>query len=46
MSDVAVISLIVTVFGALITVIQGLGLWILSDMRRRVERVENKLMER
>jgi 5-carboxymethyl-2-hydroxymuconate isomerase len=34
----------VGVFGALVTVIQALGLWILGDIRRRVERLEAHLM--
>ncbi len=45
MSDIATITVIVGLFGALVTIIQVLGLFILSDIRRRVERLETNLME-
>ncbi len=45
MNEVGSVTIILAVFGALVTVIQGLGLYILSDIRRRVERLETNLME-
>ncbi len=45
MSEIATVTVIVGLFGALVTIIQILGLFILSDIRRRVERLETHLME-
>jgi len=38
------IEIIVAAFGVLISVIQGLGLFILSDIRQRIARLENNAM--
>lgn len=46
MSDAPEVSIIMGTFGLLVTVIQALGLWILGDIRRRVERLETNIMER
>ena len=38
------IDLIVTFFGFAVTIIQALGLFILSDIRSRVKRLEDRAM--
>ena len=38
------VEIIVGVFGALVTIIQAMGLFILSDIRARVQRLESKAM--
>jgi hypothetical protein len=45
MSETAIVAIIVGAFGALVSVVQLLGLWILGDIRARVERLENHIME-
>ncbi|HKM81545.1 MAG TPA: hypothetical protein VJY15_11355 [Candidatus Acidoferrum sp.] len=44
MSETAIVAIIVGAFGALVSVIQILGLWILNDIRHRVERLENRVI--
>ena len=43
-SDITTVTIIVGLFGALVTVIQVLGLYILGDIRSRVARLEGFLM--
>jgi hypothetical protein len=44
-SEIGIVTVIVAVFGALVTFTQAMALWILSDIRRRVERLETNIME-
>jgi 5-carboxymethyl-2-hydroxymuconate isomerase len=44
--DITTVTIIVGVFGGLVTVIQAMGLYILGDIRARITRLETHVMEK